>query len=51
MLASKVEDLVAKQAYFETVAARLEAPELRKNQSIQLTAEKSPGSKIVDVIR
>src|SRR5262249_49566386 len=38
VLESEVKDLKAKQAYFEIVAARLEAPELRKNQSIQLTA-------------
>ncbi len=31
MLASKLEDLEAKHAYFETVAARLEALELRQN--------------------
>jgi hypothetical protein len=43
VLESKVEDLRAKHAYFETVAARLEAMELRKNPSIQLTAEKSLG--------
>ena len=39
VLASKVEELKAKHAYFETVAARLEALELRKNHSIQITAE------------
>ena len=43
VLESKVEELTAKHAYFETVAARLEALELRKNHSIQLTAEKSQG--------
>lgn len=43
VLESKVEDLNAKHAYFESVAARLEALELRKNQSIQITAEKSLG--------
>jgi hypothetical protein len=43
VLESKVEDLRAKHAYFETVAARLEAMELRKNPAIQLTAEKSLG--------
>ena len=41
VLESKVEELKAKHAYFETVAARLEALELRKNHSIQITAEKS----------
>ena len=46
----KVEDLKAKQAYFETVAARLEALELQKNHSIQTTAEKSLGDKRVDVM-
>ena len=40
-LQSEVKDLKAKHAYFETVAARLEALELRKNHSIQITAEKS----------
>jgi 3-deoxy-D-manno-octulosonate 8-phosphate phosphatase KdsC-like HAD superfamily phosphatase len=50
VLESKVEDLKAKHAYFETVAARLEALELRKNPSIQITAEKSLGDKMVDVI-
>jgi len=43
VLESKIEDLEAKHAYFEAVAARLEALELRKNHSIQLTAEKSLG--------
>jgi hypothetical protein len=33
--------LKAKHAYFETVAARLEALELRNNPSIQITAEQS----------
>ena len=47
---SKVEDLKAKHAYFETVAARLEALELRQNPSIQITAEKSLGAKMVDVM-
>ena len=46
MLESKVEELKAKQAYFETVAARVEALELRKNHSIQITAEKSLGDEI-----
>ena len=47
MLESKVEDLKTKHAYFvETVAARLEALELRKNHSIQITAEKSLGDNI-----
>jgi hypothetical protein len=35
---------------FETVAARLEALELRQNPSIQLTAEKSLGDKTVEVM-
>ncbi len=43
MLESKVKDLRAKQAYFETVAARLEVLELRQNPSTQITAEKSLG--------
>ena len=41
MLESEVKDLKAKHAYFETVAARLEALELRKSHSIQITAEKN----------
>jgi hypothetical protein len=40
VLQSEVQDLKAKHAYFETVAARLEGLELQKNQSIQITAEK-----------
>jgi hypothetical protein len=39
VLESKIEDLSAKQAYFETIAARLEALELRKNPSIQVRAD------------
>ena len=50
VLESKVEELTAKHAYFETVAARLEALELRQNHSIQITAEKSLGDKMVDVM-
>ena len=46
VLQSEVKDLKAKHAYFETVAARLEALELRKNHSIQITAEKSLGDQI-----
>jgi hypothetical protein len=42
VLQSEVKDLKAKHAYFETVAARLQALELRNNHSIQITAEKSP---------
>jgi hypothetical protein len=49
-LESKVEDLTAKHAYFETVAARLEALELRKNRSSQITAEKSLGDPMVNVM-
>jgi hypothetical protein len=49
-LESKVEDLTAKHAYFETVAARLEALELRKNRSSQITAEKSLGDPIVNAM-
>ena len=41
VLKSEVKDLKAKHAYFETVAARLGVLELRKNHSIQITAEKS----------
>jgi hypothetical protein len=47
MLESKVEELRAKHAYFETVAARLEALELRITP-IQITAEKSLGDKMID---
>jgi Tfp pilus assembly protein PilV len=50
VLESKVEELKAKHAYFETVAARLEALELRKNHSIQITAEKSLGDKMVELM-
>jgi hypothetical protein len=50
VLASKVEELEAKHAYFETMAARLEALELRKNHPIQITAEKSFGDQMVDVM-
>jgi hypothetical protein len=39
VLASKVEELEARQAYFETVAARLERLELRQNPSIQIIPE------------
>ncbi len=45
VLASKVQELTAKQAYFETVAARLEALELRHNHSIQISAEKRLGGR------
>jgi hypothetical protein len=41
-LESEVKDLKAKHGYFETVAARLEALELRKNHSIQITADVMP---------
>jgi hypothetical protein len=50
VLQSEVKDLKAKYAYFETVAARLEALELRQNPSIQITAEKSLGDKMVNVM-
>jgi hypothetical protein len=50
VLESKVEDLEAKHAYFEAMAARFEALELLKNHSIQITAEKSLGGKMVDVM-
>ena len=50
VLQSEVKDLKAQHAYFETVAARLEALELRRNHSIQITAEKSLGDKMVDVM-
>ena len=48
VLASTVADLKAKYASLETIAARLEALELRKNHSIQITAEKSLGDNIVE---
>ena len=47
VLASKVEELTAKHAYFETVAARLEALELRQNRSTQITAENRLGDQLV----
>jgi hypothetical protein len=50
VLQSEVKDLKAKHAYFEIVAARLEALELRNNHSIQITAEKSLGDQMVDVM-
>jgi len=50
VLESEVKDLKAKHAYFETVAARLEALELGQNPSIKITAEKSLGGKMVDVM-
>ena len=50
VLQSEVKDLKAKHTYFETVAARLEALELRQNPSIQIAAEKVLGDKMVDVI-
>src|SRR6476620_570376 len=50
VLESKVEDLTAKHSYFETVAARLEALELRQKHSIQITAEKSLGDPMVNVM-
>jgi hypothetical protein len=42
VLQSEVKDLKAKHAYFETVAARLEALGLRKNPSVQITADVMP---------
>jgi hypothetical protein len=50
VLESKVDDLKARHAYFETLVARLEALELRQNPSIQITAEKSLGDKRVEVM-
>ncbi|HXV78692.1 MAG TPA: hypothetical protein VEG60_02325 [Candidatus Binatia bacterium] len=44
VLESKIEKLEAKDAYFETVAAQLEAMELRTYSSILLRGEKSLGS-------
>ena len=49
VLESKVEELEAKHAYFETVAARLEALELRQKHPIKITAEKGLGDQMVDV--
>jgi hypothetical protein len=40
VLASKVEEITAKYASFESVAARLEALELRQHQSMQITGAK-----------
>jgi hypothetical protein len=40
VLESKVEQLIAKQTYLETVAARMEALELPENPSIQITHKK-----------
>jgi len=42
VLQSEVKDLKAKYAYFETVAARLEALESRNNHSIQIAADVIP---------
>jgi hypothetical protein len=39
VLESEVKDLKAKHSFFETVAARLEALELQKNHSIQITGD------------
>jgi hypothetical protein len=39
-----------KHAYFETVVARLEALELRKNHPIQITAEKSLAGEMVEAM-
>jgi hypothetical protein len=50
VLESEVKDLKAKHAYFESVAARLEALELRQNNSIQITAGKSLADKTVEVM-
>jgi hypothetical protein len=47
-IAVLVEELKAKQAYFENMAARLEGLELRENHSIQITAEKNLRDKMVD---
>ena len=50
VLASQVEDLKAKQAYFETVVARLAALEVRKHPSLQITVEQRLGDNRVDVL-
>jgi uncharacterized protein YhaN len=49
-LESTVEQLKAKQLYFETMAARLDALELRQNQSMQAVREVSR-SVVPDVSR
>ena len=46
VLQSEVKDLKAKYAYFETVAARLEELESRKNPSIQITAGENLGDNL-----
>jgi hypothetical protein len=50
VLESEVKDLKAKHAYFETVAARLEALELQKNQPILITADKNLLDNTVDAV-
>ena len=47
---AQIAELTAKQASFEAMAARLEALELQKNQSIQITAEKGLADKTVNVM-
>jgi uncharacterized protein YdcH (DUF465 family) len=49
VLQSEIKDLKAKQAHFETVAARLEALELRITP-IQITAQTSLGDQMVNVM-
>jgi Chaperone of endosialidase len=50
VLESEVKDLKAKHAYFETVAARLEALELQKNQPILITTDKNLLDNTVDAV-
>jgi uncharacterized small protein (DUF1192 family) len=45
VLQSEVKDLKAKHTYFETVAARLDALELRQNQPILITGRRDAVSK------
>ena len=49
VLQSEVNDLKARHAYFETVAARLDALEVRQKQAIQTSAE-NPSDQIASVI-
>jgi hypothetical protein len=42
VLQSEVNDLKAKHAYFENVAARLDALELRQNHPMQITERSVP---------
>jgi uncharacterized protein YhaN len=50
-LEKRTAELRKKEARIAVLESRLEALELRKNQSIQITAEKSLGEKMADVMR